>query len=391
MTTMILFLLMVVVVVVDVVLLVVGGVPGVAVAAGLNPLLLSADTTTTAPFTRSTTPILQSLVLCYRTTSSSTTTTRSSIPPNLYHHQADATHVDVQLGTTTSSSSSSLSSRRNRSCVLVDHIIAIQPGGGGDDNGGGTPQQTEATTTTWTTPQHPQQQEPHQRPPPQTTTRRPTIAMTSTRSSTTTDDSTTTTTTNLTTIPWMDPQPPPHPPRQLPLRFLRAGKGNVQEAIRRYQATLAWRRQEGMDAILREANPFFPLIKRYYPHYYHGRGYHGEPCFYEQPAQTNLPALRKAGVTLPRLLRHYAMVTEFQWQYLVQHDDLAKSIYVIDLEGLKLTDFAGPVVAYIKSASALSAQHYPERAGVGTCQKNKLSTFFPVFVENCCCNCWEVR
>jgi hypothetical protein len=188
------------------------------------------------------------------------------------------------------------------------------------------------------------------------------------------------------------PLPPP-PPEELPLRFLRAGKGDIEEGLRRYQATLEWRRENSMDTILREPNPHFDLIKRHYPHFFAGRGRLGEPVFYEQPPKTNLKALREGGVTIDLLLRHvrvcravdwnrscpssiltpfvsylsarniqYMMVTEFQWQY-VERDDLQRSIYIIDLDGIRFGDFVGEVVDFVKRASSLSAQHYPERAG----------------------------
>ena len=99
------------------------------------------------------------------------------------------------------------------------------------------------------------------------------------------------------------PAPPP-PPDELPLRFLRAGKGNVEEGLRRYKATLEWRARERMDTILREPNWHYPLIKKHYPHFFAGRGKLGEPCFYEQPPKTNLKALKEGGVTLESLLRH---------------------------------------------------------------------------------------
>jgi hypothetical protein len=152
------------------------------------------------------------------------------------------------------------------------------------------------------------------------------------------------------------------PPTNLPLRFLRAGKNNREEGLRRYQETLQWRSSEKIDTILREASPNFDIIKRHYPHFYHLTGKNGEPCFYEQPPKTDLKSLRAGGVTLAKLLRHYTMITEFQWQYL-QRDDLMTSIYVIDLEGIRLGDFVGEVVDFVKTASKLSAQHYPERAG----------------------------
>jgi hypothetical protein len=158
------------------------------------------------------------------------------------------------------------------------------------------------------------------------------------------------------------PAPPPLPPTNLPLRFLRAGKNNREEGLRRYQETLQWRSSEKIDIILREPSPNFDIIKRHYPHFHHLTGKNGEPCFYEQPPKTDLKALRAGGVTLAKLLRHYTMITEFQWQYL-QRDDLMTSIYVIDLDGIRLGDFVGEVVDFVKTASKLSAQHYPERAG----------------------------
>lgn len=158
------------------------------------------------------------------------------------------------------------------------------------------------------------------------------------------------------------PSPPPPPPQQLPLRFLRAGKNDVQEGLARYRATLDWRQQHGIDTILREPHPHFQLIKQHYPHYYHRVGTQGEPVYYEFPPRTNLNALRAGGVTLEQLLRHYALITEFQWQFLCR-DDLARSITVIDLSGIRLGDFVGEVVEFVKKASDFTAQHYPERAG----------------------------
>lgn len=156
--------------------------------------------------------------------------------------------------------------------------------------------------------------------------------------------------------------PPPPPPTELPLRFLRAGKGDPEEGLRRYEATLKWRRENKVDTILREPNFQFDLIKEHYPHFCHGKGKRGEPVFFEQPPKTNLKALREGGVDVDSLLRYYVMITEYQWQYLVR-DDLQNSIYVIDLKGIRFGDFVGEVVDFVKKASVQSAQHYPERAG----------------------------
>ena len=101
---------------------------------------------------------------------------------------------------------------------------------------------------------------------------------------------------------------------------------------------------------------------QHYPHYYHLKGRKGEPVFFELPPKTNLAAMRKGGIDINTLLRHYAMVTEFQWQF-VERDDYARSITVIDLEGIRMTDFVGECVDYVRKCSEFTGQHYPERAG----------------------------
>lgn len=148
----------------------------------------------------------------------------------------------------------------------------------------------------------------------------------------------------------------------LPLRFLRAGKNDEAEGYRRYMKTLQWRKDNNMDQCLFEAWPKFELIKSHYPHYLHGRGRNNEPVFFEQPPKTDLKALREGGVDLDYLLRHYAMICEFQWQY-IDRDDFQKSIYIIDLDGIRMGDFVGECKEYVQRASEFTAQHYPERAG----------------------------
>ena len=155
----------------------------------------------------------------------------------------------------------------------------------------------------------------------------------------------------------------PPPPKELPLRFLRAGKNDPVEGQRRYEVTLAWRKENDIDNILTEPSPNYKFIKENYPHYYHFRGKNNEIVFYETPAHVNLKGLRTGGVDLTKLLRHYSMITEFQWQYL-ERDDMAKSIYICDLEGIKTRDFMGETVDFVKKAIGLSGEHYPERGGV---------------------------
>ena len=76
----------------------------------------------------------------------------------------------------------------------------------------------------------------------------------------------------------------------------------------------------------------------------------------------NLAELRKEGVVLEDLLKHYALCCEYMWTE-IEASEEGKSIYVIDLEGMGIRDFAGEVVDFVKKASSFTAAHYPERSG----------------------------
>ena len=157
-------------------------------------------------------------------------------------------------------------------------------------------------------------------------------------------------------------RPPPPPRDHLPLRFLRAGKNDPAEGWRRYQATLQWRQEEGIDTLLREPFADFDLIRQNYQQYFHLTGRQGQPVFYEIPAKTNVQALKQGGVDTERFLRFYTFLTEFQWQMLCP-DDHAQSIYVVDLDGIRVSDFVGDTRKFVINAARLSALHYPERGG----------------------------
>lgn len=164
------------------------------------------------------------------------------------------------------------------------------------------------------------------------------------------------------------PRPPSNPylPPGMWERYLRATKYNEQEAQQRLIDTLNWRAQEGMDDILNNPHPTFDVIKKYYPHAFHLYGYNGEPIYYECPAKINLNALKhEASLTIEHLLRHYALITEFMWKYLSPHENgpRSKGITVIDLEGMRLRDFAGDVLSFVKQAAKFTSLHYPERSG----------------------------
>ena len=69
-------------------------------------------------------------------------------------------------------------------------------------------------------------------------------------------------------------------------------------------------------------------------------------------------------MTTDDLIRHWLFTTEYQWKILCNDDETAKSIAVIDLAGVKLTDLAGDNLTFMKKALGIANLHYPERSFV---------------------------
>jgi len=63
---------------------------------------------------------------------------------------------------------------------------------------------------------------------------------------------------------------------------LRATGGDMEEAKKRFAATTIWREDYKVDEVLTEHQPYFDEIKRFYPHYIHGRAKGGQIIYIEQ-------------------------------------------------------------------------------------------------------------
>lgn len=83
--------------------------------------------------------------------------------------------------------------------------------------------------------------------------------------------------------------------------------------------------------------------------------------YYEIPARIKLAKLRENGVSLEALLRHYVYITEFIWKKLDLGEE-SKLMTIMDLKGVKLSQFAGEVREFMVSAAKIISAHYPERS-----------------------------
>jgi uncharacterized membrane protein YgcG len=154
------------------------------------------------------------------------------------------------------------------------------------------------------------------------------------------------------------------PEEQIPQRFIDGCDGDVDEAKRRWDITRHWREQEGVNSILEEPQPYFHLIKSMWPHYFCGRGKAGQIVYYERAGEFEGTQLAARGVGVDQLLRHWLFMTEYQWGILGGGDETAKSISVLDLAGVGLSDLAGDNLTFLKKALNYANQHYPERSSV---------------------------
>lgn len=144
-------------------------------------------------------------------------------------------------------------------------------------------------------------------------------------------------------------------------RFIAAEKGDEEKGRQRYLNTLEWRKENGIDSILVTPHPTFETIKKYYPQYFQGRTRDGLPVYYERPGKIDLPALKREGLSIDDLLRHYMYITEYTWR-VIEPSDSGRSITVLDVTGIGMYDLGGEVLDFIKRASAFTGAHYPERS-----------------------------
>lgn len=144
-------------------------------------------------------------------------------------------------------------------------------------------------------------------------------------------------------------------------RFIAAEKGDDEKGRQRYENTLQWRRENEIDNILVTPHPTFEIIKKYYPQYFHGRSKAGQPVYYERPGKIDLAALKREGLSIEDLLRHYMYITEYLWR-VIEPSDTGRSLTVLDVTGIGMYDLGGEVLDFIKRASAFTGAHYPERS-----------------------------
>ncbi|KAI9872474.1 MAG: cytosolic factor, phosphatidylinositol/phosphatidylcholine transfer protein [Pleopsidium flavum] len=154
------------------------------------------------------------------------------------------------------------------------------------------------------------------------------------------------------------------------LRFLRARKFNV-ELTKHMQVFIEcekWRKDFGVDDLVRNFDYVEkPKVFEYYPQYYHKTDKDGRPVYIEQLGKIDLNAMYKITTgdrMLQNLVVEYEKVTDPRLPACSRKAGslLETCCTIMDLKGVGVSRVSS-VYSYVKQASAISQNYYPERLG----------------------------
>ncbi|KAK5075192.1 cytosolic factor, phosphatidylinositol/phosphatidylcholine transfer protein [Lithohypha guttulata] len=152
------------------------------------------------------------------------------------------------------------------------------------------------------------------------------------------------------------------------LRFLRARKFNVQLAHDMFTANEKWRKEFGTDDLVRNFDyKEKPEVFKFYPQYYHKTDKDGRPVYIEQYGNIDLNAMYKITTgdrMLQNLVVEYEKVADPRLPACSRKAGklLETCCTIMDMKGVGVTKIPS-VYGYVKQASAISQDHYPERLG----------------------------
>ncbi|KAL7275061.1 cytosolic factor, phosphatidylinositol/phosphatidylcholine transfer protein [Rhizina undulata] len=152
------------------------------------------------------------------------------------------------------------------------------------------------------------------------------------------------------------------------LRFLRARKFDVQLAKTMFIECENWRKEFKVDEAVNEfVYVEKPKVFEYYPQYYHKTDKDGRPVYIEQLGKIDLAAMYKI-TTAERMLQN--LVVEYERLADPRLPACSRKAgklletccTVMDLKGVGISSIS-QVYGYVKQASAISQNYYPERLG----------------------------
>lgn len=152
------------------------------------------------------------------------------------------------------------------------------------------------------------------------------------------------------------------------LRFLRARKFDLQKTLLMWNNFIQWRKENNVDTI--DTFVFHELeeVKKFYPHGYFRTDRKGRPVYIERLGKLKLTELFKV-TTQDRLIRHYTQSYErllkqiFPGCSVACGSPISQGVTILDCKGGSLSMVSGKVYDFIKLASKLGQDYYPEILG----------------------------
>jgi hypothetical protein len=153
------------------------------------------------------------------------------------------------------------------------------------------------------------------------------------------------------------------------LRFLRARKFDLEKTMAMFKKFLQWRIDMNVDD-LRENYQMDNLIeiKRLYPHGYHRTDKIGRPVYIELYDKTDVKGLF-AITTEEKMVKYYIKQYERQVKYIfpacsaVVKRPIEQSCTILDANGIGIFSLVGPIKGFVKLASDIGQDYYPEMLG----------------------------
>lgn len=152
------------------------------------------------------------------------------------------------------------------------------------------------------------------------------------------------------------------------LRFLRARKFDLAKAKQMFVDCENWRVLFGTNTILDDFHyTEKPLVAKMYPQYYHKTDKDGRPVYFEELGKVYLPDMLKV-TTQERMLKNlvweYELFTQKRLPACSRKQGVLveTSCTIMDLKGISISS-AYQVVGYVKEASKIGQDYYPERMG----------------------------
>ena len=153
------------------------------------------------------------------------------------------------------------------------------------------------------------------------------------------------------------------------LRFLRARKFDLEKTMLMFKKYLQWK----IDMKVEEINQSYEMenlieIKKLYPHGYHRTDKIGRPIYIELYDKTDVNGLFKI-TTEEKMVKYYIKQYERQIKYIfpacsaVVKKPVEQSCTILDANGIGVLSLAGPIKGFVKLASDIGQDYYPEMLG----------------------------